>query len=158
MTDASVNVPTVAALWEQHRCLLSPLPPSSPPLSLILPSPLLSAGRDEGITRQEQSSQQYSDHTGMVLHAHGGREVMERPRPPAQGLSCSPLRWQQRRGYKCGGQRVRTEERLCSGSRGSRLRRWGPRRSAPARKADVFTRGRAKFSEQPSAAWRSGVQ
>ncbi|KAK5899069.1 hypothetical protein CesoFtcFv8_008585 [Champsocephalus esox] len=51
---------------------------SSPPPSI---PPFLWTGGDVGITRQEQSSQQYSDHTGTVLHVDGGEaEVMERSR------------------------------------------------------------------------------
>lgn len=33
-----------------------------------MPPPFLSTGPDVGITRQEQSSQQRSDHTGTLLH------------------------------------------------------------------------------------------
>lgn len=74
MTDASVSVPTVAALWEQRRCLRpTPLlhtPPSpTQPQSHRPPHPTPRQGRDGGITRQEQSSQRYSDRTGTALHA-----------------------------------------------------------------------------------------
>lgn len=74
MTDASVSVPTVAALWEQHRCLRPTFPfphptSSAHPQSHRPPPPAPRQGRDGGITRQEQSSQRYSDRTGAALHA-----------------------------------------------------------------------------------------
>lgn len=70
MTDASVSVPTVAALWEQRRCLhsTSPLLPHPPQSHQPRPSSPRQ-GRDCGITRQEQSSQRYGDRTGAALHA-----------------------------------------------------------------------------------------
>lgn len=149
MTDASVSVPTVVTLWEQRRCLLPPL------ASLPLIPPSLSTGCDVGITRQEQSSQQWSDHTGTVLHVDRGEgEVMERSRPV-------PNTWEGLGGgggggYKCGGQRMRTGEGLSRWAVGTS---WdvGSVAVLPVRKADVFTRGCAKFAEQPSAAWRSGL-
>lgn len=45
-----------------------PLLPHPPPISR-LPPPSPRQGRDGGITRQEQSSQRYSDRTGAALHA-----------------------------------------------------------------------------------------
>lgn len=69
MTDASVSVPTVAALWELCRCPHA-FPSSHP--SSFHPSILafLWTGWDGGITRQEQSSQQSNDRTGTGLPVH----------------------------------------------------------------------------------------
>lgn len=74
MTDASVSVPTVAALWEQRRCLHpTSHPPPTPNLTGLSPSSPRQ-GHDGGITRQEQSSQRYGDRTGTVLHADDEKE------------------------------------------------------------------------------------
>lgn len=60
-------------------------------------------------------------------------------------------------GYECGGHCSRTGEGLSLSELWEPAETRGPRRSClPARKADVFARGHAKFAEQPSATWRSG--
>lgn len=85
---------------------------------------------------------------------------MERSRPQPRGSRRS--QWQgggerAGEGYKCGGHYSRTEEGLLLSELWEPAETRGPRRSClPARKADVFARGRAKFAEQPSATWRSG--
>lgn len=134
-------------------------PPPSPhlPRSHAPPSslPLLSTGCDVGITRQEQSSQQQSDHTGMVLHVDGG-EVIERSRP-------QPKIWGGLSGGGGIGGVINVGVSAWGQGKGSILwalgTSWdvGSTAVVPVRKADVFVRGCAKFAEQPSAAWRSGL-
>lgn len=70
--------------------------PSPPPLLLSRPlsPPFHPTGRDEGITRQERSSQQRGDHTGTALHAdRGGVGLMERSGSEPRGLRRPQRRW-----------------------------------------------------------------
>ena len=150
MTDASVSVPTVAALWEQCRCLLPPPPPPPRPPSLLpLDRPWCGDNK-----------------TGAVLsavkwpHWHGATRGQGRGwsdgevQAGARGLRRS--RWRRGRVYKCGGQQARTGEGLSRWAVGTSCD-VGSAAVLPGRKADVFARGCAKFAEQPSAAWRSGL-
>lgn len=148
MTDASVSVPTVAALWEQHRCLL-PLSLHASPPSFPLDRPWCGDNKTGAVLSAVKWPHWHGATCGRG-RGWGDGEVQAW----AQGLRRSRRRWEW--GYKCGGQCVRTGEGLSLRAVGAS---WdvGSVVVLPVRKADVFARGCAKFAEQPSAAWRSGL-
>lgn len=141
MTDASVSVPTVATLWEQRRCLPPPPPTASSPLD----RPWCGDNKTGAVLSAVKWPHWHSTTCGW---GRGDGEVQA----SAQGLRSGSGGG----GYIDGGQHVRTREGL---SLWAVAASWdtGSVAVLPARKADVFTRGCAKFSEQPSAAWRSGL-